>query len=93
MKQCDTTLVSNRSLKHKGMGSESGVTRLKSQGMSLEVMCYKFTEEGNNICICLSFPMEGLSWRLLQCKGGHQAAHRGLQLGIGPMALLVTFPL
>ena len=60
--------------------------------MSLEVTCHKITEEGNNICICLSLPMEGPSWRLLHCTGGHQAAHWGLQLERGPVALLVTFP-
>ena len=87
MKQCDNNVMSNRSLKHKGMGSKSGVMRLKprgpisrvlrhkSRGMSLEVTWYKFTGGGNNICICLPFSMEVLSWRLLQCKGGHQAAH------------------
>ena len=55
-------------------------------------MYHKSTEEGNNICICLSF-MEALSWRLLQCKVGHQAEHWGLQVWKGPMALLMTFPL
>ena len=56
-------------------------------------MCHESTEEGNNICICLSSSMEASSWRLLQCEGGHQAAHWGLQLWKGLMALLMTFPL
>ena len=51
------------------------------------------TEEGNNTWIYLSSSVEALSWRLLQCEGGHQAAHWGLQLWMGLMALLVTFPL
>ena len=66
---------------------------LKSRVLRHEVMCYESTEEGNNICICLSSSMEALSWRLLQCKVGHQAAHWGLQLWKGLVALLVTFPL
>ena len=56
-------------------------------------MCHKSTEEGNNICICLSSSVEALSWRLLQCKGGHQAECWGLQLWKGLVALLMTFPL
>ena len=56
-------------------------------------MCHESTEEGNNICICLSSSVEVSSWRLLQCEGGHQAAHWGLQLWKGLMALLMTFPL
>ena len=35
------------------------------------------TEEGNNICICISFSMEMLSWRLLQCKGGQSGSTLG----------------
>ena len=64
-----------------------------SQVLRHEVTCYESTEEGNNICICLSSSMEALSWRLLQCKVGHQAAHWRLQLWKGPMALWMTFPL
>ena len=81
------------------MGNESQVMRLESQVLSHsqvsrhKATCHKSTEEGNNICICLSSSMEALSWRLLQCKGGHQAAHWGLQLWKGLMALLMTFPL
>ena len=56
-------------------------------------MCHESTEEGNNIWICLSSSMEASSWRLLQCEGGHQAAHWGLQLWMGLVALLMTFPL
>ena len=74
------------------MSHESRVT-LESQVLRHEVTCHESTEEGNNICICLSSSMEVLSWRLLQCKRGHQAAHWGLQLWKGLMALLMTFPL
>ena len=56
-------------------------------------MCYESTEGGNNICICFPSSVEALSWRLLQCKVGHQAAHWGLQLWKGPVALWMTFPL
>ena len=49
-------IMPNRSLKHKGTGSES-------QGMSLmtRVSRHESTEQGNNIFICLSFSMEELS--------------------------------
>ena len=70
------------------MSHESQVMSHKSQVMSLESI-----EEGNNIWICLSSSMEPLSWWLLQCEGGHQAAHWGLHLWMGPMVLLVTLPL
>ena len=49
--------VSNRSLKHKGVGSKTGgmglegrVSRHESRGTSLKVTYHKITEEGN-ICI------------------------------------------
>ena len=100
-------MMSNQVLEHQGTGNksrvmmshETQVTRpeslwsLEARVSRHEVMCHESTEEGKNICICLSFSVEALSWRLLQCKGGHQAAHWGLQLWKGLMALLMTFPL
>ena len=77
------------------MGNESRDSSLKSQVSSLksQVTSLKSIEEGNNIWICLSSSVEASSWRLLQCEGGHQEAHWGLQLWMGLVALLVTFPL
>ena len=63
--------------------------------MSLEsqVMSHEPIEEGKHIWIWLSSSVEPSSWWLLQCEGGHQAAHWGLHLWMGPMVLLVTLPL